>query len=159
MPLISRINKEIEKSLSSLEDAISIIEEAKITGIPISAKNSEFIDELDLAHSKELIALMLESKIRKRQAKLTAAGIVDERYQPFVITDETSLNAFTSYLAGLPLEQKYYYDFILRPIDLHSSAMQIYSDGVKARSFYIESGADLNRRFRIPINKAINADV
>lgn len=158
MLLTEKLEREIIESLVALENAIGIIEQAKNTGLAISATESEFIDNLSLIQTKELISLMLENKTRKRNAKLATAGTSDARYQPFLISDEKTLDKFVSYLAGLPAGQAYYFDFILRPKDSHSSAMQIYSDGVKPRSFYFESTADINKKFRIAINKAINAE-
>ncbi|MCT4635071.1 MAG: hypothetical protein N4A31_02330 [Rickettsiales bacterium] len=158
MPKYERIKSELNKSLKEVSSAIEILDDLRRTGRHSSLEESEVLKDLSLVYSPEVVALMLESKAQKRNARLSALDIEDRKYDPFILVTKQELSDFNKYLAGMPDGQKFHYDIIFRPSDIHSSALQIHSDGNIARSFFIDSLSDINKKERQSIEEAIGAD-
>lgn len=144
------VKKEIEDSLSLLEPVIKIIDDVRARPNKIATEEeSEKIRQFRLSQNITTLALILESKSRKRNAK-------NNKYEPFILWKEKDINNFCKYLAGIPKGKKFHYDIILRPDDLHSSAMQIDSDGTLIRTFYIDSYEPLlNNKQKLQIEDAL----
>lgn len=156
MPKYERIKSELVEGLEQIALVIEILDNLRRTGRPASIEESDRISYLLPFHSPEVIALMLESKALKRNAKLLA---VDNReYDPILLVNTQEIQDFKKYLSGLPEGQEFHYDIILRPQDIHSSALQIHSDGSTARSFFIDSLYNTNKEQKRDLEEAIGAD-
>lgn len=152
------IKSELNESLEEVSSAIGILDNLRRTGREASLEESEVLEDLSLLYSSEVVALMLESKAQKRNARLSDLGIEDRKYDPFILVTNQELSDFNKYLSGMPDGQKFHYDIIFRPSDIHSSALQIHSDGNIARSFFIDSLSDISKEERQNIEEAIGAD-
>lgn len=156
MPKYERIKAELLEDLEEITPVLDIIDDLHKTGRAASIEESEQINDLSVMHSSEVIALMLESKAQKRNAKLLA---VDNReYDPFLLVTSQEIEDFKKYLSGLPEGQEFHYDIILRAGDVHSTALQLHSDGGIARSFFIDSLADINKEERNNLEEALGGD-
>ena|GEM_PF-6227433 len=155
MPHYERIKSELAQDLEQLTPVIRILDELRSTGRTASTEESKEINDISIVHSSEVVALMLESKAQKRNARLRSLNIDDREYNPFILTTDKEVEDFNKYLSGLPDGQKFHYDLILRPQDVHSTALQIHSDGSIASSFFIDSLSDTNKEERSNLEKAL----
>lgn len=159
--IYQEIKSEIEDSLLELNPVIRLIEKIRRTPFKkaYTKKDSEKIDELDIKHSPELVALMLEAKARNRNQKEESE---DTLYNPLILSDtfedSSDIDNFYKYLAGMPDGKIFHYDIIFRPKDIHSTAVQIDSDGENTKILYVDSAKDTNKTERIELEKAIGAD-
>jgi hypothetical protein len=168
----NQLKSELEGSLSQLTPVITAIDSMKNNRSEISPVDAELIYKFKLTSSIEVVALMLESKARKRNSKIREGGY---QYNPFILSssfdwdlfiyEDSSSNEspsdienFCKYLAGIPDEKPFHYDIIFRPEDFHSAALQIDSNGQHVRLTYIDSAKDLNKKAIIQLEKAVGAD-
>lgn len=136
-----------------------MLDQLRQTNAAATIEQTTIINSLLLTHSPDVIALMLESKSRKRNKKLEEKGNIKERYEPFLLCEYQDINNFRKYLAGLPKGHICNYDIILRPNDAHSSALQIHTNELGTRVFFVEVAADINKDERNLLAEATGANL
>lgn len=159
MPKYNKIKVELTKALEELNPIIEMLDQLRITNTAATVEQTNLINSLSLTHSPEVITLMLESKSRKRNKKLEEQENIKERYEPFLLCNYQDINNFRKYLAGLPERHICNYDIILRPNDAHSSALQIHTDELSSRVFFVEVAVDINKDERNLLAEATGANL
>lgn len=159
MPKYNKIRLELMRSLEEINPIIEMLDQLRQTNTAATIEQTTLINSLSLTHSPDVIALMLESKSRKRNKKLEEKGNIKERYEPFLLCEYQDINNFRKYLAGLPKGHICNYDIILRPEDSHSSALQIHTNELGARVFFVEVAADINKDERNLLAEATGANL
>ena len=159
MPSYDFIKRELVDDIVKVSSGIDIVDELRINKKSASKEQYNTLKRLKIRHSPDVVALMLESKAQKRNAKLATHETSSSRqYNPILLCNEDDVNNFTKYLAGLPERMPYHYDIIFRPGDNHSGALQIHSDGSKVHMFFIENAHDHNEEERLQLIKALGKE-
>jgi hypothetical protein len=147
----AQIREILLNDINRMNPIIQIIDELRSSGEVATKEQLKQLNAFEIYHSKEVIALMLENKAQKRNLKYPNA----EEYNPFLLSDDDDIKNFHNYLAGLPENHRLHYDIILRPQDVHSTPLQIDSDGSKVRMFFIDTLSDTNKSERYDIEEAL----